>query len=218
MKEYKSFDTCLSWWRHQMEIFSALLAICVGNFLVPGEFPALKVRPVTRSFDVFLDLRPKKSGWVNNRKAGDLRRLRAHYGVIVMWPINSAVVRCIGSTSVVSYSCCLFATHTTCCANCITSGYVLHYWNCLHRRQLSRILIKIEDMICWRLGLVSSPWRHTSGMMSNHRQLDCLFKCFGRLISKKTPQVHITDPLWRESTGRRCIPPKRVSNVEGMTP
>ena len=39
-----------------MEIFSALLAICAGEFTgVPGEFPAQ--RPVTRSFDVFFDLR-----------------------------------------------------------------------------------------------------------------------------------------------------------------
>ena len=38
-----------------METFSALLAICVGNSPVPGEFPAQ--RPVTRSFDVFFDLR-----------------------------------------------------------------------------------------------------------------------------------------------------------------
>ena len=40
------------WWCHQMEIFSALLAI--GNSSVTGEFPAQ--RPVTWSFDVFFDL------------------------------------------------------------------------------------------------------------------------------------------------------------------
>ena len=33
-------DDVISWWRHQMETFSALLAICVGNSTVPGEFPA----------------------------------------------------------------------------------------------------------------------------------------------------------------------------------
>ena len=48
----------VSWWRHQMETFSALLAICAGNSPVPGEFPTQ--RPVTRSFDVFFDLRPNK--------------------------------------------------------------------------------------------------------------------------------------------------------------
>ena len=48
----------ISWWRHQMETFSALLAICAGNSPVPGEFPAQ--RPVTRSFDVLFDLRLNK--------------------------------------------------------------------------------------------------------------------------------------------------------------
>ena len=47
-----------TWWRHQMETFSTLLAICVGNSPVTGEFPAQ--RPVTRSFDVFFDLRLNK--------------------------------------------------------------------------------------------------------------------------------------------------------------
>ena len=47
-----------SWWRHQMETFSALLAICAGNSPVPGEFPAQ--RPGTQSFDVFFDLRLNK--------------------------------------------------------------------------------------------------------------------------------------------------------------
>ena len=29
----------VTWWRHQMETFSALLALCAGNSLVTGEFP-----------------------------------------------------------------------------------------------------------------------------------------------------------------------------------
>ena len=41
-----------------MDAFSALLAICAGNSPVTGEFPAQ--RPVTRSFDVFFDLRLDK--------------------------------------------------------------------------------------------------------------------------------------------------------------
>ena len=64
-----------------METFSALLAICAGNSPGSGEFPAQ--RPVTRSFDVFFDLRLNKR-WVNNREAGDLRRYCAHYDVTVM--------------------------------------------------------------------------------------------------------------------------------------
>ena len=39
------------WWRHQMETFSTLLAICAGNHRSPVNSPT-----VTRSFDAFLDL------------------------------------------------------------------------------------------------------------------------------------------------------------------
>ena len=50
---------CLTtWWRHQMETFSALLALCAGNSPVACEFPSQ--RPVTRSFGVFFDLRLDK--------------------------------------------------------------------------------------------------------------------------------------------------------------
>ena len=41
-----------------METFSALLALCVGNSLVTGEFPSQ--RPVVWSFDVIVDLRLNK--------------------------------------------------------------------------------------------------------------------------------------------------------------
>ena len=61
-------------------IFRVTGHLC-GEITGPGEFPAQ--RPVTRSFDVFFDL-CLKNGWVNNCEAGDLRRYRAHYDVIVM--------------------------------------------------------------------------------------------------------------------------------------
>ena len=48
----------IEWWRHQMETFSALLAICAGNSPVTGEFPIQ--RPVTRSFEILFDLRLNK--------------------------------------------------------------------------------------------------------------------------------------------------------------
>ena len=55
----------MAWWRHEMETFSVLLAICAGNSSVIGEFPTQ--RPVTRSFDVFFDLclnkRLSKQSW-----------------------------------------------------------------------------------------------------------------------------------------------------------
>ena len=70
-----------TWWRHQMETFSALLAICAGNSSVAGDVPAQW--PVKRSFHVFFDLRLNKPlskqswGWW-------FETLSPHYDVIVM--------------------------------------------------------------------------------------------------------------------------------------
>ena len=56
----------ITWWRHQMETFSALLAIYAGDSPVPGEFPTQ--RPVTRSFDVYFDLHPNR--WLSKQSWG----------------------------------------------------------------------------------------------------------------------------------------------------
>ena len=63
-----------------METFSALLAICVGNSPVLGEFPTQ--RPVTWNFDVFFDLRPNKL--LIKQSCGHLRRHRTQFDFIVM--------------------------------------------------------------------------------------------------------------------------------------
>ena len=49
---HRRFST--TWGRHQMEAFSALLALCEGNSPVTGEF--LSQRPATRSFDSLFNL------------------------------------------------------------------------------------------------------------------------------------------------------------------
>ena len=59
----------LTWWHHQMETFSALLAICRGNWRGALMFPLICTRI---------------NGWVNNDEVGDLRRHRAHCNVTVM--------------------------------------------------------------------------------------------------------------------------------------
>ena len=56
----------VTWWRHQMERFSALLALCAGNSPVTGKFPAQ--RPTTQSFYVFFDLRLNK--WLSEHSWG----------------------------------------------------------------------------------------------------------------------------------------------------
>ena len=61
-------------------IFRVTGLLC-GELTGPSEFPTQ--RPVTRNFDVVL-ICVWINDWVNNREAGELRRYRGHYGVIVM--------------------------------------------------------------------------------------------------------------------------------------
>ena len=55
-----------AWWRHQMETFSALLALCAGKSQVTGEFPAQ--RPVTQRFDISLICTLNK--WLSKQSCG----------------------------------------------------------------------------------------------------------------------------------------------------
>ena len=68
--------------RHQMETFFRFTGPCERNSPLTGELPAQ--RPVTRSFDVFYDLRLNKRLSKQSWKAGDVRRHHAHYNVTVM--------------------------------------------------------------------------------------------------------------------------------------
>ena len=86
----------IPWWHHQMEIFSALLALYAGNSPVTGEFPTR--RPVTRIFDVFFDLcldkrlgkqsrrrwfkMPSRSLWRHWNAYGD--KMRYSYGSVAL--------------------------------------------------------------------------------------------------------------------------------------
>ena len=69
-----------SWLRHPMETFPPLLVICAVNSPVTGEFPAQSEWRGALIFSLFCAW---INAWVNNREAGDLKRHRAHYDVIV---------------------------------------------------------------------------------------------------------------------------------------
>ena len=74
----------ITWQRHQMETFSALLAICAGNSPVTGP-----VKGQWRGALMFSLIYAWINGWLNNGKAGNLRHHRAHYDVIVIiWFAN----------------------------------------------------------------------------------------------------------------------------------
>ena len=69
-----------SWWRHQMETFSALLALWAGH-RSPVSYPHKGQWRGALMFSLICTL---INAWVNNREAGDLIRHRAHYGVIII--------------------------------------------------------------------------------------------------------------------------------------
>ena len=79
---------------HQMETVSALLALCAGIHRWPVNSP---LKGKWRGALLFYLIYSWINGWVNNREAGDLRRHRAHYGVIVMapWRIYALVNKAI---------------------------------------------------------------------------------------------------------------------------
>ena len=77
------------WWRHQMETFSVLLALCGGGG--GGGGGGIHRSPVNsphkgqwRGAMMFYLICAWTNGSVNTRDAGDLRRHRAHYDVTVM--------------------------------------------------------------------------------------------------------------------------------------
>ena len=80
-----------SWWRHQMETFSAQLALCAGNSPVSVNSPH---RGQWCGALMFSLICVWINGWVNNREASDLRRHRVQYDVIVMIPMCTQVLFC----------------------------------------------------------------------------------------------------------------------------
>ena len=77
-----------SWWRHQMETFSALLAFVRGIHRSPVNSPHKGQWRGALGFSLIC---APTDGWVNNQDTGDLRRQRALYDVTVIlseWNLN----------------------------------------------------------------------------------------------------------------------------------
>ena len=84
----------ITWWRHQMETFSALLALSS-----PVDSPH---KCQWRGALVFSLICAWTNDWANNWDDGDLRRHRAHYDVTVMKPFHCRDAECLR----VSFSLC----------------------------------------------------------------------------------------------------------------
>ena len=97
-----------SWWRHQMETFSAYWLFVRGIIRSPVKSPD-KVQ--WRGALKFSLISSQASDWVSNRDAGDFRRHRAVYDVTVMitlyndYPVHFA------------YTCVTMTQVSTCCQN-----------------------------------------------------------------------------------------------------
>ena len=169
----------ISWWRHQMETFSALLAIYAGNSPVPGEFPAQ--RPVTRSFDVFFDLR------LNQQLSKQWRR---------WWfetPLRSFWRHCYDLTDTVR---CNLLSRPLIPAS---GTQVLVWWtvaknsvSCLHYRPPIT---------------VTSHKRHG---VSNRRHIDCVFNSFFSQTTTTSSYRRITGPLSGKPAVTGGFPRKRL--------
>ena len=74
-----------SWWRHQLDTFSALLAICAR--VIHRSAVNSPHKGQWRGALMFSLICAWINGWVSNRKAGDLKWNRAHNDVSVMYCI-----------------------------------------------------------------------------------------------------------------------------------
>ena len=80
----------MSWWRHQMETFPRYCPFVREIHRSPVNFPHKgQWRGVLMSALICIWI----NGWVNNCEAGDFRRYRAHYGVIVMVGLNNLCMK-----------------------------------------------------------------------------------------------------------------------------
>ena len=95
-----------SWWRHQMETFSASLAICAGNSPVIDELPTQ--RPVTRNLEVVFDLRlntplskQSRSWWLETPSRSLWRHCNSY--IVTAWWTKGGMggdVFVVGTTSI----------------------------------------------------------------------------------------------------------------------
>ena len=70
-----------TWWCHQMETFSVLLALCEENPPITAGFPH---KGQWRRRLIFFSICAGTNSWPSNWDSGDLRRHRAHYGGTVI--------------------------------------------------------------------------------------------------------------------------------------
>ena len=129
-----------SWWRHQMETFFVLLALCKGNPPVTSGFP---LQSLWRGALMISLICTWTNSWANNRDAGDLRRHCAHYGAAVMtaslFPFDDVIMPY--QSSVAS----LILVPIACSA---PSHYLNQFWRILKWGHTKIDIFKMHDKFC----------------------------------------------------------------------
>ena len=178
----------ISWWRHQMETFSALLALSAGSSSVSGEFPSQ--RPVTQSFDVFFHLclnkrlskqswgwwfeTPSRSIWLHGNTTTKADGCRYHQFMAT----NPSSPPCDEPTTIQSVY--------------VEMIYILR----LHTKSIpkcsSRVTIHKMNRCLWFMQ-ETLQWRHNGrDSVSNRQPHDCLLNRLFRRRSKKTSKLRVT--------------------------
>ena len=118
------FGLYVPWWRHQMETVSALLALRAGNSPVPVISPH---KGQWRAALMFSVIYAWINDWVNSREAGDLRRHRGHYDVIVIHTPNPIYLptfpECVG----VCGTCTAFIMQLQTHLHCFLHDFMLYF-------------------------------------------------------------------------------------------
>ena len=108
----------ISWWRHQMEIFSASLALCAGKSPIPGNSLHKGQWHWALMFSLICAW---INDWINNREAGDLRRHRGHYDVNVMlWKVGIDWLQLKELSGILNIFAIFFFIHSTNCIGRLT--------------------------------------------------------------------------------------------------
>ena len=129
-------ELVIAWWRHGMDMLFALLSLCHDDVIKWKHFPrnwtfvrGIHRSPVNsphkgqwRGALMFTLICTRINGGVNNGEAGDLRRYRPHYDVIVMWGKHAPVIGGFPSQRA--------TTATLSCFLCSCHAQALEHFSC----------------------------------------------------------------------------------------
>ena len=133
-----------------METFSALLVFCAGNSPVAGEF--LAQRPVAWALMLSL-ICAWINSWINNRKAGDVKRHRAYYDVSVM-KSNDITATSFDKLAVISLA--AIKWYISAWKQIKLFFVCMYYWWCVQFLKIEYQLIKQRSMTLY--GVSRPQW------------------------------------------------------------